>query len=134
MAQFGPAVELILKHEGGYTPGLPNDPGGETNFGISKRSYPNEDIKALTRERAIEIYRQDFWRFDAVQDQALANCLLDAAVNQGPGAAQQLLNQAAHAGLREFQAQRLLRYVKTAVANPKESGYLLGWFRRTLDV
>lgn len=133
MAEAGPAIDLVLKHEGGYSPGLPNDPGGETNFGISKRAYPNEDIKGLTREGAITIYQRDFWRFDSIQDQALANCAMDAAVNQGPSGAQQLLNASAHAGLREFQAQRLLRYVKTALAKPGESGYLLGWFRRTLD-
>jgi hypothetical protein len=28
----------------------PSDPGGETQWGISKRSYPDVDIKALTRE------------------------------------------------------------------------------------
>ena len=30
---------------GGYV-NHPSDPGGETNFGITKRSYPAEDIRA----------------------------------------------------------------------------------------
>jgi lysozyme family protein len=34
---FDTAVELILKHEGGWVKDE-NDPGGETNFGISKRA------------------------------------------------------------------------------------------------
>ena len=37
------------------------DPGGETKFGISKRSYPGEDIKNLTLGRAKQIYLRDFW-------------------------------------------------------------------------
>ena len=58
--RFLVAVEVVLTHEGGYT-NNPADPGGETNYGISKRSYPQLDIKALTREQAVEIYRQDWW-------------------------------------------------------------------------
>jgi len=41
---FDQAVEVILKHEGGLADN-PNDPGGITNFGISKRSYPELSIK-----------------------------------------------------------------------------------------
>ena len=37
------------------------DPGGETKWGISKRSYPEIDIATLTREQAIEIYFRDYW-------------------------------------------------------------------------
>ena len=58
--EFKNAVEVILMHEGGYA-NNPKDPGGETNFGISKRAYPKEDIKNLTKERAIEIYYKDYW-------------------------------------------------------------------------
>ena len=46
--------------EGGYSDD-PNDPGGETNFGISKRYHPNVDIKALTPEKAEEIYLKEYW-------------------------------------------------------------------------
>lgn len=59
---FDQAVAFVLaeKIEGGYV-NDPRDPGGETKFGISKRSYPREDIKALTRDRAITIYKRDYW-------------------------------------------------------------------------
>jgi len=50
----------LLADEGGYCAD-PADPGGATNFGISSRQYPNLDVRALTRERAIEIYWRDFW-------------------------------------------------------------------------
>lgn len=89
---FDQAVEFVLKAEGGYVFD-PRDPGGETRFGISKRSYPKEDIKNLTEQRAKEIYKRDFW--DAAKcDQlpaALRLAVFDAAVNQGLGAAIRML-------------------------------------------
>ncbi len=57
---FLDAIERVLGDEGGYV-NLPDDPGGETNFGISKRSYPEIDVAHLTRDRAIEIYYRDWW-------------------------------------------------------------------------
>lgn len=42
--KFDDAVEIVLKHEGGYVNDK-KDPGGETNMGISKRAYPHIDIK-----------------------------------------------------------------------------------------
>src|SRR5690606_28008981 len=53
--RFRRAVEVVLKHEGGYV-NNPSDPGGETKYGISKRSYPELDIANLTQEDAIAIY------------------------------------------------------------------------------
>lgn len=82
---FDSIIDQVLVNEGGYTPGLADDPGGETNFGISKRSYPSLDIKGLTRPQAIEIYRVDFWQRvhgDDLPDLA-ALFALDFAVNCG---------------------------------------------------
>lgn len=81
---FQTAVTRVLAAEGGYV-NDPNDPGGETNFGISKRSYPGEDIAGMTSERATEIYYRDYWQ--AVRGDELpfpiALVLFDCAVNQG---------------------------------------------------
>jgi len=52
---FEEIIEFTLKYEGGYV-NDPDDPRGETNFGISKRTYPNVDIKNLAREEVMEIY------------------------------------------------------------------------------
>lgn len=52
-------LERILGHEGGYS-NDPEDPGGETRWGISKRSYPEIDIADLTVEEASFIYQTDF--------------------------------------------------------------------------
>lgn len=81
---FKRCVEVILRNEGGYI-NHPSDPGGETNFGISKRAFPTEDIKNMTRERAIEIYYQHFWlRLNIGQlPDHLALQVFDFAVNAG---------------------------------------------------
>lgn len=49
-----------VRHEGGYV-NNPHDPGGETKYGISRRTYPGEDITNLTLDRAREIYKRDYW-------------------------------------------------------------------------
>lgn len=83
-SKFYKFIERILGHEGGYV-NDPNDPGGETKWGISKRSYPSVDIKNLTRDGAIAIYLRDFWnplKADRFHD-GVAFQLLDSAVNSG---------------------------------------------------
>ena len=95
---FEAAVELILKHEGGYV-NHPDDPGGETNFGIAKRSYPDVDIAKLTKNDAKRIYKEDFW--DKVRgDQmpgAIALMVFDTAVNMGVSRAGKFLQEVVNA-------------------------------------
>lgn len=57
---FDLAFDRLMGHEGGYV-NDPNDPGGETKWGVSKRSYPSLNIKDLTKDDAKAIYRRDFW-------------------------------------------------------------------------
>lgn len=81
---FDVACERSLGHEGKYSNNIA-DPGGETNWGISKRSYPNVNIKLLTREGAKDIYRRDFWnRINAENlPDGVAYQLFDFAINSG---------------------------------------------------
>lgn len=150
-ALFDAAVGFVLRHEGGYSTD-PNDPGGETSWGISKRSYPALDIEALTREEAIGIYRTDYWmaaRCDELPGQ-VALLVFDAAVNQGLGAAVRMLQEelgvatdgvlgpvtltAATSRNHDdlalgYCARRAMRYATTANLDR----YGRGWFRRLLD-
>jgi lysozyme family protein len=92
---FDEAFEHVIGSEGGYS-NNPKDPGGETKFGISKRSYPNEDIRNLTLDRAREIYRRDFWDklyLDNLPD-VIRFDLFDAAVNSGVKQAIKFLQKA----------------------------------------
>lgn len=82
--EFHVAINRVLGHEGGYV-NDPSDPGGETKWGISKRSYPHLNIERLTRDEAIHLYKVDFWNkvhTDVLPD-ALDFQLLDSAVNSG---------------------------------------------------
>lgn len=95
MSNFDEAIKVVMKHEGGFQKN-PKDRGnwttgeigtGElrgTKYGISAMSYPGEDIEHLTEARAEEIYRKDFWeqgQYGAINDQSVANKLMDMAVN-----------------------------------------------------
>ena len=79
---FDDAFERLLGNEGGYT-NNPNDPGGETNWGICKRSYPDVDIKNLTKDQAKIIYLRDFWNPLKDADPAIKFQAFDFAVNSG---------------------------------------------------
>jgi len=153
--QSDAAITHVLRFEGGYV-NEPDDPGGETNFGISNRAYPDWEIKALTRQQAKIIYFKDYWlplrcgRVPAL----LALPLLDAGVNQGVGAAVRMLQasvgvhtdgvlgpvtMAAVAGYGDvaalvdsFTLARIRRYVHIASKREASKKYLLGWVHRAL--
>lgn len=127
---FEKAFEIVIGVEGGYS-NDPNDPGGETMFGISKRAYPNLDIKALTLDDARAIYLRDYWRpagCDQIEDDALAILVFDAAVNQGVTRALKFAGGARTAV--EFQAERALHYASL----PTFARFGRGWMRRLFTV
>jgi len=108
MADFQQAIEYVLGNEGGYC-NDPDDPGGETNFGICKRDHPDLDIRNMTKQQADAIYRAQYWCYDGIKSQELATKLLDWAVNlEGTGkrgeairALQQAINQIVNATVPE---------------------------------
>ncbi len=93
---FETVIDQTLAHEGGYS-NNPSDAGGETKYGISKRSYPNVDIKNLTLEQAKAIYKKDFWDnqgYSQIEDIPLASKVFDLGVNMGTKNAVILLQRA----------------------------------------
>lgn len=92
---FERAFDRLMGHEGGYV-NDPSDPGGETQWGISKRSYPKLNIRDLTRADAKKIYRADFWdriHADKLHD-GVAFQAFDFAVNSGIATAIRYLQRA----------------------------------------
>jgi len=91
---FPAAADFVIDRlEGGDL--VIHDSGGWTRFGISERAHPGEDIQHLTRERAVQIYHDSYW-LPVGADQlppALALCVFDAGVNQGPTLAVQMLQR-----------------------------------------
>lgn len=96
ITRFNIVFNRIIGTEGGYV-NSPNDPGGETKFGISKRSYPSVDIRNLTVEGAKAIYFSDFWQKMCLSDMPLGldEFLFDFAVNSGVQRVSRLLQKAA---------------------------------------
>ena len=92
---FPKCLEAILKYEGGYV-NDPHDAGGETNMGISKRAFPDVDIKNLTKDLASAIYKKYYW--NQVQGDHLPSGLdlvvFDGAVNSGPAQSAKWLQKA----------------------------------------
>jgi lysozyme family protein len=99
MAQISICFPHLLLWEGKYV-NDPDDPGGQTNYGITDGldgiedgkididgdNIPDVDVKDLTPEQAMIIYKREFWdkmHGDAIHSQAIAGIMFDAFVNSG---------------------------------------------------
>ncbi len=155
MAAFETALGIVLRHEGGYVNDA-NDPGGETKYGISKRQYPEMDIRNLTEQGAGRIYRRDYWeaiRGDDIEAQDLAENLFDFAVNAGVSRAVRMMQKLVGVStdglvgpltlraMHEADGRTLnLRYAlaridyynELARSRSQMRPYLIGWTRRAL--
>lgn len=158
MANFDLAIPRTLAREGGarYTED-PNDRGGATKYGISQRAYPNLDIKNLTEAQAREIYKRDYWdrvRGDDILSQAIAEQILDTAVNMGIKTASRLaqtvlgiepadgvigseslkiINQADDQKfVAEYTLAKIARYAAICNRDRSQTRFLLGWLNRAL--
>jgi len=151
----------LIGEEGGYVDD-PADHGGETKFGISKTSYPKEDIKALTRDRAQMLYHRDFYiplRVGSIADDKVAWAVFDAGVNCGIASSAKMLQEALFAHgididqdgligpetlgaanhmksqsdlLITVVAVRLARYLRIALGDHTQKKFLAGWTHRAL--
>ena len=149
---FDQAVNVILKHEGGLV-NNPNDPGGITNFGISKRSYPEVDIYNLTKEQAKEIYERDYWkplRLYMIDNANVCLELFDFSVNAGlsrtvkiaqklagtkedgmlGGITAKAINEFDGDFVRAFKHARVIYYESLARNNHNLKMFLNGWKSR----
>ena len=130
---FPAAVAFVLAREGGYV-NDPRDPGGETKFGISKRSYPNEDIANLTADRAKEIYFSDYWMPVADALPAPSDIVaFDSAVNQGKGFAREMIHEC-DGDATAMLFYRLRRYSQTVKSRPASVKFLRGWVNRVIEL
>ncbi|WP_299734029.1 glycosyl hydrolase 108 family protein [uncultured Endozoicomonas sp.] len=155
---FESAIAFVLEAEGGYV-NDPNDAGGETNHGISKRAHPELDIKALTVEQAKAIYFDDYWLLSRADDMPsyMGMAIFDTAVNMGNRTAAKLLQRAAgvlddgiigpktlaavykHSPeylLPQFLSYRALRYHELADEPDEEHNkrFIRGWLKRTFEL
>jgi lysozyme family protein len=124
---FDRALDLLLGHEGTYSR-HPDDPGGETMWGITRKVALQEgysgDMHILPRDTAKGIYRRRYW--DAIKADSLPAdlrfSLFDAAVNSGITQAVKWLQRAVDVvddgalGPLTIQAAQRANGLRTAVA------------------
>lgn len=133
MSFFHTIIPFIIEQEGGYAH-HPSDPGGETKFGISKRSYPHLNIRDLTPQDAVRIYYDDYWKDEwGKLGFALAACMLDTSVNMGMGRANQFL-KACQGNYVTYLQLRLAKYKELIEKNPKLKVFEKGWMNRMRDL
>ena len=118
---------LVLKNEGGYVDN-PADPGGATNLGCTKavweqyigRSVTKDDIKALTPNDVMPLYKVKYW--DTIKGDDLPEgvdyAVFDFAINSGPSRAAQALQSVLSVTVDGQIGSATLRALETA--NPRE--------------
>lgn len=111
----------------------PNDPGGETKYGISKKAYPSLDIKNLSLEDALALYYRDYWYLSKLIDFPLNLCVFDCAVNQGTKRAKEFLS-VCKKDWKLFHFQREQHYISLIQGkfkdNPDREKFRKAWFSR----
>lgn len=147
-------IPFIFKWEGGYD-NDPDDPGGETKYGIDKRSHPNEDIRNLTRERAQEIYFEEYWKVAKCEllPPHVGEVVMNIAANCGHTRAarwlQNIVNatpdgvigprtlDAAKARNPSYTTNALLERTEEhyrSIGHGRQAKYLKGWLNRNNDL
>ena len=106
MASFDLFLPMLLKFEGGYVDD-PDDPGGETNKGITMAVFQqcahallgiepsSQNLKGLSDAQAGIVYRSRYWdrmQGDLFSSQDLANIVCEFFVNAGTHATALLQN------------------------------------------
>ena len=159
LTKFDDIIDIVIKHEGGYV-NDPTDLGGETKYGITKRFYPDVDIKNLTEEEAKQIYYDDYWVANKVPSMPdkLKHIYFDMCINQGRGTAVKVLQRAVNSkggdlkvdggfgpgtkgaldkykpSLDRVRCYRLKHYYDLVNRKPEQERFLFGWFKRGLEV
>ncbi len=145
----------IAEKEKGYV-NDPDDRGGETKYGISKKAFPDLDIKNLTIEKAREIYNKKYWKplnIDGINNELLCLNIYDMAVNGGGRTAVKLLQRALSlpedgicgpktTGAANADKDIIEKYISArcnyyrAIVNhdPSQGRFLKGWLNRAKSV
>lgn len=96
---FDQAFEKLMGYEGGYSDN-PNDPGGETMYGVTKSVAVAFGYMGAMKDLPVEIAKQIYWTryWSKIQGDQLPDSIryavFDAAVNSGAGQAVKWLQRA----------------------------------------
>ncbi|WP_457643075.1 glycoside hydrolase family 108 protein [Persephonella sp.] len=159
MTEFEKAFNIVLEKEGIYS-NNPYDKGGETKYGISKRAFPEIDIKNLSIDKAKELYYKGYWIPSKayLMPEPLAVMHFDTAVNTGVITANRILQRALNKQgfnlkvdgrigektlnalknailqqlISDYSLERIRYYTKIAKGNQRK--FLKGWINRALSI
>jgi lysozyme family protein len=125
---FDKCLALMLAHEGGFV-NHPQDPGGMTNLGVTKRVWEEwtghevdeKQMRALTPELVAPLYKRKYW--DACRSDDLVSgvdyVVFDVAVNSGAGRAIKFLQSCVGVDADGGFGPRTLDAVKIAEQDPE---------------
>jgi lysozyme family protein len=101
-SNFEKCLEMLLVHEGGFV-NHPEDPGGMTNLGVTKKVWEEwvghdvseKEMRNLTPLMVAPLYKRKYWDACRADDliSGLDYCVFDVSVNSGVGRAIKLLQQ-----------------------------------------
>lgn len=150
-ANFEAGFKAVIGVEGGLV-NDPNDKGGLTKYGISKKAFPNLDIANLTLDDAKRIYKQNYWDKCRCDDlpASFDIAVFDTAVNMGIKEASILLQKTLGVTADGIIGNKTLAAAKTAGETELRRFFLLrlydysqfesykhykkGWLNRLLDI
>jgi len=166
--EFCHAVRFVLIEEGALNaagvpyPDLgyvndPNDAGGETKGGISKRAFPALDISSLSLDKIVSVYHTYYWKpaycqqwagpvamytFDAAVQHGVTNALLmlqEIAGTKADGKIGPLSRAAIHGTDVEYLCARYgLRrarfYARILLKNTTQGRFIEGWHNRLVNL
>ena len=137
--KFRQCLDFVLSCEGGYS-NNPNDLGGETNFGITSRTYSDYrkskglslcSIKDISIEEIEEIYYKKYYLASGahnIEDFRLSLLHFDTAVNMGVARANSFL-RLSHSNYDDYLRLRKEKYIEFARV-PSQKCFLKGWLNR----
>lgn len=152
--KFYQVIGKVLQLEGGYVHD-PDDRGGETKFGISKKNHPEYDIRNITEDVARNIYLEHYWKPSKAEKlpEHLRAEYFDMVVTSGQGNAVKTLQRACNhrscekiaidgrigtqtisaaqtLDIERFRAFRALFYAGIVHKNPVQEKFWFGWYNR----
>jgi lysozyme family protein len=167
MAKFDPYFPSIIKSEGSVYENDPTDNGGCTKYGVILQTLKDykfdvnkdgvftcEDVKALTLQDAKLIYKKMYWDYfkaDSINNQSLAEYIVDGAINQGKGTIAKYVqdivgvtadgvvgnktleainNHDSKDLFQKLKAKREDKYHRIVANNPSQKKFIKGWINR----
>jgi lysozyme family protein len=126
VSAFQACLDVVLLSEGGFVDN-PKDPGGATNYGITRATLQAwrrhavsvDDVATLSESEAASIYHADFW-LPICGDQLpgpVALIMFDGAVNCGTNRAAHWLQAAVGAGQDGEIGPDTLAHMRSTIAS-----------------